>query len=466
MANTNGIGGFSYRSLLALTWPQFMMMLLQMLIGFTDVYVAGRIGSSVQAAMGMVLECFFMMIIIASTTSNGMLATVGQSVGAQKYVRAQRYAGMGIMIAIAVCFLLIFSVYFNRNLILNLIKVPEEIQPVGIYFLNVILLTLPSHYMLVLSGAIFRAYGKVWIPLCAIAIAFVINVFCDFGFGLGYFGLPAFGYKGIAWATFFSVSAAAVFNVIVLIKLGLISRKSLVGWRWIKKGAPYLIKISIPTFIMQVFWNMGYIVLYMVTATLPSDSINAVAGLTTGLNIEGILYMPGAAFSMTAAIVVGNLLGARKVTEARKAVARILKVGTILMCCVALGLWFLAPLISAKVASDQYVAAHALTYLRFNICSTPFTMFSIILNGCMVGAGATRYNLIANTGSTWLVRLPIAYLFGHVLWQTSTGVFMSMLISQVFLSSTLFYVFKYKDWPRFAMIKAEARTKTGHANVG
>ncbi|MBQ4132705.1 MAG: MATE family efflux transporter, partial [Desulfovibrionaceae bacterium] len=92
---TTGIGGFSYRSLLALTWPQFMMMLLQMLIGFTDVYVAGRIGSGVQAAMGMVLECFFMILIIASTTSNGLLATVGQSIGAGKPVRAQRYAGMG-----------------------------------------------------------------------------------------------------------------------------------------------------------------------------------------------------------------------------------------------------------------------------------------------------------------------------------------------------------------------------------
>ncbi|MBQ4133403.1 MAG: MATE family efflux transporter, partial [Desulfovibrionaceae bacterium] len=286
-------------------------------------------------------------------------------------------------------------------------------------------------------------------------IAFAINVFCDFGLGLGYFGLPNLGYKGIAWATFFSVAAAAVFNMIVLVKLGLLTRRSAVGWRWIRKGAPYMIKISIPTFIMQVFWNLGYIILYMVTATLPKDSINAVAGLTTGLNIEGILYMPGAAFSMTAAIVVGNLLGARKVAEAKKAVARILKAGTILMCSVAVVLWFLAPVITAKVASDQHVAAHALTYLRFNICSTPFTMFSMVLNGCMVGAGATRYNLIANTGSTWLVRLPIAYLFGHVLWQSSTGVFMSMLISQVFLSSTLFYVFKCRNWPRFAMIRGE-----------
>ena len=458
MQNQNpGIGGFSYRSLLALTWPQFMMMVLQMSIGFVDVYVAGRIGASVQAALGMVIECFFMLLIIAGTTSSGILATVGQSVGAGKFDRAQRYAGLGIMLSLGICLFLIATVYFFRQPILSLMKMPEEIQYIGLYFLSVTLLTLPAHYMLLVSGAIFRAHGKVWVPLCAIFVASVVNFFADFGLGLGYFGMPEMGYKGIAWASFFSVTTAAAFNMTVLFKLGLIGRKSLISRRWFRKGAPYLIRISIPTFAMQVFWNLGYVVLFMVTATLPHDSINAVAGLTAGLNIEAILFMPGMAFNMTAAIVVGNLLGARKAHEAKKAVARLLKIGVASMCSVAVAVWFMAPAITGIIASDEQVAAHALTYLRFNILSTPFTIFSLILNGCMVGAGATRYNLIANTGSTWLIRLPIAYLFGHILWQNSAGVFMAMLISQIFLSSSLFYVFKRKDWTRFSMIRASQR---------
>ena len=449
-----GIGGFSYRSLVALTWPQFMMMLFQMAIGFVDVYVAGRIGAGVQAAMGMVLECLFIFLVIGSTTSSGLLATVGQSVGAGKYARAQRYAGMGIGLALSLCFVLIFCVYFFRMPLLSVMKVPESIQPIGLYFLNVILITLPAHYLLIISSAIFRAHRKVWVPLCSIMIACGVNVIGDFGLGLGYFGLPNLGYAGIAWSTFFSVSAAALFNFVVLVRLGLVGRKSFVSWRWVKAGAPYLIKISIPTFMMQIFWNLGYVVLYMVTATLPHDSINAVAGLTTGLNIESILFLPGAAFSMTASIVVGNLLGAGKREEAKKAAMRVLKIGSISMSSVAVGVWFLAPFITATIAADAAVAGHALTYLRFNICSTPFTMFSLILNGIMVGAGATKYNFLVNTSSTWLVRLPIAYLFGHILWQSSSGVFLAMLVSQVFLSSTLFYIFKYKNWTRFGMVRA------------
>ena len=113
-------------------------MLFQMGIGFVDVYVAGRIRAQVQAAMGMVLECLFVFLVIGTTTSSGLLATVGQSVGAGKRKRALRYAGLGIGLALSLCFVLIFCVYFFRLPLLNAMKVPESIQPIGLYFLNLI----------------------------------------------------------------------------------------------------------------------------------------------------------------------------------------------------------------------------------------------------------------------------------------------------------------------------------------
>ena len=56
-----------------------------------------------------------------------------------------------------------------------------------------------------------------------------------------------------------------------------------------------------------------------------------------------------------------------------------------------------------------------------------------------------------------LVRLPMAYLLGHIIWQTSTGVFLSMLVGQMVQSSLLLYIFERKDWPRFSMIKRRVK---------
>ena len=62
------------------------------------------------------------------------------------------------------------------------------------------------------------------------------------------------------------------------------------------------------------------------------------------------------------------------------------------------------------------------------------------MGGIMVGAGATRYNLLIFGGTFWLVRLPLGWLLGHVLWGTASGVFAAMLCSQVLQTAIMFYM--------------------------
>ena len=40
-----------------LTWPQCIMLLCQFVIGITDVWAGGRIGSEVQASIGLITQC-------------------------------------------------------------------------------------------------------------------------------------------------------------------------------------------------------------------------------------------------------------------------------------------------------------------------------------------------------------------------------------------------------------------------
>ena len=69
----------------------------------------------------------------------------------------------------------------------------------------------------------------------------------------------------------------------------------------------------------------------------------------------------------------------------------------------------------------------------------------------MVGAGATQYNLMVYGGTFWLVRLPLGWLLGHILWGTASGVFAAMLFSQCLQTCIMLYVVLCRDWARFAM---------------
>ena len=74
----------------------------------------------------------------------------------------------------------------------------------------------------------------------------------------------------------------------------------------------------------------------------------------------------------------------------------------------------------------------------------------------MTGAGATHYNLLVFGGSFWLVRLPLGWLLGHVLWQEASGIFAAMLISQCLQTAIMLYVVLRCDWSRFAMRRQHA----------
>jgi len=99
---------------------------------------------------------------------------------------------------------------------------------------------------------------------------------------------------------------------------------------------------------------------------------------------------------------------------------------------------------------DISVQAVAVSYMVFNLLAVPFTVTSMVMGGIFSGAGATLYSLLAFAVGTWVVRLPLAWYMGHIVWQDASGVFVAMLISQVVQASICLYIFFYRDWYRFA----------------
>jgi Na+-driven multidrug efflux pump len=81
----------------------------------------------------------------------------------------------------------------------------------------------------------------------------------------------------------------------------------------------------------------------------------------------------------------------------------------------------------------------------------PFTVATLVLSGLLAGAGATLLILVGVGGGTWLVRLPLAYFLGHVILGSSTGIWMSMLVSQACQAAILLWMFSRVDLGRYAM---------------
>lgn len=450
----NAIHKNSYRTIWHLAWPQLLMMFFHFLIGLTDVWVAGHIDREVQASLGIITQSLFFLLVLATAVANGAVAAISQSMGAGLHKRVQRYIGLCLILAVLIGGLFLALVLPVKDWLVTALQVPATMRPITEYFLEVYLLVLPPYYLLIITNAIFRARREVMFPLYCMILVTATNTVLDVGLGLGWWGLPNLGFKGLAWATFASVTAGAALNIIVLWRKGLLNPSSFAPMRWMKRATPYIFKVAWPAGLMQIIWHSGYLVLYTITGSLPRDAVNALAGMAIGLRIEALLFLPAMAFNMTAGILVGNALGARQPGEARRVGFRILGLGMVSICLFTVVVWqFVTPWV-ALLTRDAAVAAQAISYLKWNVLAVPFTLTSLILAGAFNGAGATMYNMAIMGGSTWLLRLPLAWWLGHQALDSAEGIWIAMFCSQAVQSLILLYFFTFKNWQRFAMIKA------------
>ncbi len=443
--------GEQTRMIWRLAWPQTLMMFFHFLIGFIDVYVAGQLNDEIQASLGLITQTLFFLLIIAMALSNGAISSMSQSLGAGKMIRAQRFCLLSLGLVFSLGILLALIGYGFRGAFLDLLRVPVQLRTVTDYFLQVFLLLLPIYYLFIITNAVFRAQKRVFIPLIGMAICTLINTIADFGLSFGLWGLPELGYRGLAWATFFSVGCGCLFVFICLIRQGWLSINNFPAWKWIKRGSPYLWKVAWPAGMMQVLWHTAYLVLFAITASLPSEKITALAALTAGLRIESILFLPAVAFNMTASILVGHYLGKGDVRGSKRIGLRTWALGCSIISVMGGLVWICAPFLSQILSKQVAVQEEILSYLYFNILAIPFTGTSLIVGGIFIGAGATRYNMVCIGGSVWGVRLPLAYILGHIVLSDAIGIWAAMLVSQFVQAFFMFCVLIYKDWPRFSM---------------
>jgi putative MATE family efflux protein len=436
-----------------LSWPQLLMMLFNFLIGFVDVWVAGQIDYRVQASLGIITQSLFLFLIIATAVSGGAVAAISQSLGAGRRKRAERYTGLCLVIA-AVSGLVFLALGLPlRDLLVRALQVSDDIVPLTRYVLQVFLYTLPPYYLMIMQNAVFRARQQVMVPLYTMIVVTLVNTLGDIGFGLGRFGLPNLGVTGVVWSTFSSITLGAAFGLYVLWRDGTLNRKILAPYRWVRCAFPYLFKVAMPAGFMQIVWHSGYLVLFAITASLPENSVVALAGMAAGARVESLLFLPAFALNLTASILVGHLLGAGQPAEARRLGLRILAIGLVGIGILAAVIWPFLNDIAGFIAPRPEVQAEAENYLVYNVLAIPFTLTTMILAGALAGAGATIYNLVGMGVGTWLVRLPLAYVLGHMVLRNASGVWISMLASQACQAAILFYIFTRKDWQRYAMSK-------------
>ncbi|MCR4666725.1 MAG: MATE family efflux transporter [Desulfovibrio sp.] len=430
------------------------------LTGLTAVWTAGQINADTQGALGMVNQCGFFLMVVVMAISSGATAAVSQSLGAGKEQRAKRYISVTIVGSFFLGVLLAALGYGHGRPVLSILMVPDAILPLAEKMWDLSMLALPAQHVYAATGVIFRATRLVIPPLWIALFINIINPFLCLGLGLGYFGFPTMGFAGLIISNIAAQSIGAFLHCLLLVRHGSLTIRHLPPIRWLHVGLPYLLKVAVPAGLASLVWQSGYLLLFVLVASLPKDGVTALAGLTAGLRIESLLFLPGMAVNSSIAVIVGNCLGAQREDEARRLSLLVTLITTMALSGLALAIWPFREDIAALFANDLETRSHIVSYLTYNLISTPFSIASTVMGGVMVGAGATQFNLAVYGGCAWFIRLPVGWLLGHKLWGTASGIFCAMLISQVVQTILMILVIKYAPWTKYTLQKIKRARQT------
>ena len=422
--------GSLWKNIWHLSWPTFLIMVFNFLVGLADLYVAGCIGADIQAAIGFVTQLFFIVVIVANAIGIGTSAMVSRAVGASDIGLAAEIGRQSLIFGAAVAVGITAVTILCCGRIVALAGMPGPIQAVAEDFLRIFAFALGPNYFLIIVNAVFRAAGDVRKPLLTMFFVSLVNITGDFALAFGIPPFPAMGYRGIACST------ASSFAVGMLISLALLAsrrwRRVFAGpWRVNIPTIARIVDIGWPSAFLQVAWQAGTIVLYSILSRLGEGTVTALAALTNGLRIEAIIYLPAFALNMAASVLAGQNLGGGNPRRAEALGWKTAGAGMVLLSVLALPVFIWAERFASILARTPEVLAETANYLRIMMVSEPFLAVGTILSGAVSGAGDTRATMWIIVACMWGIRLPLAYLLAVALGYGPTGVWVAMVVSMI-----------------------------------
>lgn len=259
-----------------------------------------------------------------------------------------------------------------------------------------------------------REVGQTAPPMIASAAAVLVNCGCNYVFIFGKLGLPAMGVVGAAVGT---ICARVVELAIVMIWTHTHREKSgfVVGaYRSLHIPGKLTKDITLrgmPLMLNELLWSSGITVLNQCYSTRGLEAVAAVNITTTIANLFNIVYM---GMGTAVAIMVGNLLGAGKLEEAKDTDRKIIAFSLMLSLGVGGLMAAFAPAFTLAYNVSEEVKSIAASLIIVCACMMPVNSFIHNCYFTLRSGGQTYITFLFDSTYVWLIDVPGALLLSRL----------------------------------------------------
>jgi len=429
-------------TLVSLTWPIFIEIALNQLMGIVDTFMLSHYHEGAVAAVGASNQILMFFNLMFGFVAAGTTILVSRHLGAGNEREARGAAAASVSMNLLFGLMMSLVLFAGAETFLNLIGLPEELMGFGKSYLTIIgSFVFLQALMLTMSGAV-KSYGftrnVMVINLVMNALHVVLNGF----FLYGWLGVPVLGVPGVAASTVASRAVGLAITVFVLLRVvGRLEWDDLIRPK--KRHVTGLLKIGVPSAGENLSYNVSQLVITSFIATL---GVTAMVTRVYTLQIIFLITLFSSSVAQGTQILVARMIGAKDFDGAYRRGLASLGICLLLTLLVAGVINLAGGVLMDLFTDDPDVLAMGRKLLLLAFLLEPGRAFNLVLNGSLRAAGDVNFPVIVGLICMWAFSVPMAWLLG-LHWQFGLfGIFLSFILDEWTRGLIMLFRWRRKRW--------------------
>ncbi|HML46493.1 MAG TPA: MATE family efflux transporter [Clostridia bacterium] len=395
--------------------PIAMQSLVMASLHVVDNVMVGQLGVVEMAAVTQANRFTFLFQLTMFGLSGGTAIFAAQYWGRRDVKQIQHVLGLGLICAwVFVAFFGILAIGFPHLVIRILLKEEQAIE-LGVRYLRIVGIGYFFQAMTQIYATILKSTEQPRLPMVASVTSIVTNTVLNYGLIFGRLGLPRLGVEGAAIATVIATVLEA--GLIIGLGYGLRLATAAKPRDLIPQSRAFVaryLRITGTVVANESLWALGILMYSVVYGRLGKDAVASVSIYNTVEQV-GFSFLRGV--TGAAAVLVGKYIGRDENSEAYFTSKR--------MMAASVGISALAGLILALCSGpitgiyggiSTSVAADAARIIRINALFMPLNALNgLIIVGILRSGGDATVSLVLDTGTVWLIGVPLVACAGLLL---------------------------------------------------
>ena len=393
--------------LISMAAPMMLSMLIQALYNIVDSIYVARIEEYALTAVSLAFPLQNLMISVGVGIGVGINAWLSKHLGEKQFEQANRVAMNGLFLEIvSYLIFLVIGLSVVDPFLHSQTDIPEIIE-YGKTYLRICLCCSFGLFTQLACERLLMATGRTVLSMVTQATGAIVNILLDPILMFGYFGLPAMGMAGAAWATVIGQVVGAMLGILFNLLNNPEIKLKIRGFKPRFEVIRRILSVGIPSIIMA---SVGSVMTFLMNKILMGFSSTATTVFGVYFKLQSFAFMPVFGLNNGMVPILAYNYGAKR----KDRMIEVIKLAMLYAVCIMVVCMAVFQLIPDQLlllfdASENMLSMGvpalrliSLSYIFAGICVVSGSVFQALGNGV--------YSMFVSVARQLLILVPVAWL--------------------------------------------------------